>query len=180
MKYYLVALFDKNTYKRLEKIQIELSNKYNLYSKLPKLHITLEIIEDPNLDKLQEIISNILKDYKKFQVKIKDVICFYPPYKSVNLKVDEEGPITDLSKFFNKILGDHKFNVRDNIKDWDLHVSIANTNFSSREWSREEFVQACTLLKSQKCDFWGTIEKIELWSPINDYDKMIIHSYQLK
>lgn len=180
MKYYIVALFDENTYKHLEKIQMELSKKYNLYSKLPKLHITLEVIDEPDINKLQEIISNILKDHKKFQVEINDVICFDPPYKSVNLKVNEGGIITDLSKNFNKTLRAHNFNVRDNIEDWDLHISIANTNFSSREWSQEEFVQACTLLKSQKCNFLGTIEKIQLWSPINDSDKMIIHSYELK
>lgn len=180
MKYYLVALFDEDSYKSIEGIQKNISKKYNLYKNLPTLHITLEVIEDPDIDKLDEILKSILKSYKQFKVEIDDVICFNEPYKSVNLKVENKGYIERLNRTINNKLKINGFNVRKSSSNWDLHISLANTNFASREWSKSEFLNAC--LRTQQDGFYklAKIERIELWKPINNKRDMLIKSYPLK
>ena len=93
MLYYLVALFDKVSYAIIKPLQESISNEYKLYENLPMLHITLAVIEDPDMDKLNEVVKNTLKSYKKFEVHLNGLIKFGEPYRSVNLKVDEESGV---------------------------------------------------------------------------------------
>lgn len=180
MRYYLVALFDNDSYKEIEDFQKSIGKKYKLYKNLPTLHITLEVVGDPNIDKLDEIISKILKPYKRFKVEINDVICFDEPYKSVNLKIENKGYIGRLARVINDTLKLHGFTVRDSIQDWDLHVSLANTNFAVREWSKNEYTAACNKAKSLSFYKLATIDRIELWKPINNKKEMLIKSYHLR
>ena len=65
MTYYLVAVLDDSSYNCIERIQKEICYNYKLFDKkdkLPKLHITIETIDDPDLDKLIKLLSDILKD----------------------------------------------------------------------------------------------------------------------
>ncbi|NEZ47654.1 2'-5' RNA ligase family protein [Clostridium niameyense] len=180
MKYYLVALFDKEDYSKLEKIQRTISKKYKIYKNLPMLHITLEVIDDPNIDKLEQIISKILSPYKKFKVEINGAICFEPPYKSVNLKIENKGYIIRLARVINETLKLHGFKVRGSIDDWDLHISLANTNFANREWSNKEYSAACSNLKSENIKDMVRVNRIELWKPINNRRDMVIKSFPLR
>jgi 2'-5' RNA ligase len=180
MKYYLVALFDNNSYKDIEEVQRNICRKYKIYKNLPVLHITLEIIGDPDMDKLDEIVSKILKPYKKFKVEVSDVICFDEPYKSVNLKVENKGYINRLARILNETLKLHGFDVRDTIQGWDLHVSLANTNYAVREWSKREYNSACNAAKREGFYKLATVDRVELWKPINNKKEMVVKSYQLK
>lgn len=180
MKYYLVALFDTESYNAMEAIQKNICRKYKIYKNIPMLHITLETIEDPDIDKLSDIISSIVKPYKKFKVETNGIICFDPPYKSVNLKIESKGYIIRLARTINEKLRTHGFNVRENIEDWDLHVSLANTNYASREWTSKEYVAACNTAKRDGFYKLAKIERIELWKPINNKKEMLVKSFPLK
>ncbi len=180
MKYYLVALFDKDSYSFVENIQKDICKKYKLYKKLPVLHITLEVIDDPNFDELDKIVSELIKPYKRFKVDINGVICFDPPYKSVNLKVENKGYIIKIAKKLNDKLKSLNFNVRQNIDNWDLHVSLANTNYASRKWSTEEYRIACESTRITDPQRMARIDRIELWKPVNNKKTMTIKSYPLK
>ncbi|MBK5243313.1 2'-5' RNA ligase family protein [Clostridium sp.] len=182
MIYYLVGLFDKVSYEYIKSMQEKLCKKYNLYesdNNLPMLHITLEIITNPNLSDLDISIKHILKDYTKFQVDINGVICFDPPFKSVNLNIKNKGTIYELSKSINTILNSQSFTVRENIENWNLHISLANTNFSDREWSDNEYLSACNLAKDENFSKTVTLDAIELWKPINNKDQMVVKKYSL-
>lgn len=182
MIYYLVGLFDCDSYKYVESLQKTLCEKYSLYSSgtdLPMLHITLEIITDPNLYDLDLTLTNILADYTEFQVELNGVICFDPPFKSVNLNIDNKGTIYELSKKINSILNTQGFNVRENIKNWNLHISLANTTFADREWSDSEYLAACNLAKDENLLKTITVHCVELWKPINDNDEMVVKKYKL-
>ena len=182
MIYYLVGLFDKVSYKHMESMQKSLCEKYNLYktdANLPKLHITLEIITNPNLYDLDVSLKNILKGYTKFEVELNGVICFDPPYKSVNLNIENKGTIYELSKNINSILDLQCFEVREHIENWNLHISLANTNFADREWSNSEYLAACNLAKDEFFSETITVTTVELWKPINDYDQMVVKKYTL-
>ncbi|MBL4930531.1 2'-5' RNA ligase family protein [Clostridium paridis] len=180
MRYYLVALFDDESYKQIEPIQKSISKKHRLYKNLPTLHITLEIIEDPNIEKLDAVLTKIINPYKRFKVELKDIICFNEPHKSVNLKVEKKGYISRLSRNINDTLKLHGFNVRDNIEYWDLHVSLANSNFAQREWKKNEYELACSTAKTQGFYDMAKIDRIELWKPVNNKKEMVIKSYRLK
>jgi 2'-5' RNA ligase len=180
MRYYLVALFDEDSYKEIEIIQKNICKKHKLYKILPVLHITLEIVGDPDMEKLDEVLKKILKTYKKFKVEVSDVICFDAPYKSVNLKIENKGYINRLARIINDTLRLHGFEVRENIENWDLHVSLANTNYAVREWSKQEYAAACNSAKNDGFYKLATIDRIELWKPINNKKEMVLKSYPLK
>ncbi|MBU3110578.1 2'-5' RNA ligase family protein [Clostridium lacusfryxellense] len=180
MVYYLVGLFDKTSYEYIEKLQKSICKKYNLYnsdSNLPKLHITLEVITNPTLSDLDISLENILKNYTKFEVELDGVICFDPPYKSVNLNIKNKGTVYELSKNINSILNSNGFNVREDIENWNLHISIASTTFADREWSNNEYLAACNLVKDESFPKTITVDVVELWKPINNNDEMVVKKY---
>lgn len=182
MIYYLVGIFDKVSYEHMESMQKAICERYNLYSSdtdLPMLHITLEIITNPNVYDLDISLKDILKHYTKFQVEINGVICFDPPYKSVNLNVNNSGTVYELSKSINSILKSQGFNVREHIENWNLHISLANTTFADSEWSDSEYLNACNLAKEENFSETITIHSVELWKSINDKDKMVVKKYAL-
>lgn len=180
MRYYLVALFDNDSYKEIEAIQKSICKKYKLYKNLPVLHITLEIIGNPDINKLDEVLGKIIHPYKRFKVEVNDVICFDEPHKSVNLKIESKGYITRLSRVIADKLRLHGFDIRDTVKHWDLHVSLANTNFAAREWSKSEYASACSKTKNDGFYKLATIDRIELWKPINNKKDMVVKSYPLR
>lgn len=180
MKYYLVALFDKESYSYVETIQRNICRKFKLYKNVPMLHITMEVIDNPDMVKLEEIVYDIIKPYKKFKAEINSSVCFDPPYKSVNLKVEKKGYIIRLTKHINEILSLHGFEVRKNIEDWDLHIPLANINFSLREWANKEYAAACERSTKEKSHRYIKIDRLELWKSISNRKDMLIKSFPLR
>ncbi|WP_461204384.1 AKAP7-like phosphoesterase domain-containing protein [Clostridium sp. DL1XJH146] len=180
MQYYLVGIIDKLSYDKIQELQVNLSKMYNLYDDLPKLHITLEIIKEPSLNELEIDLDFLLKDIKKIPLTIEKGICFNPPFKSVNLKVEKTDEIVRFINMTNSKLKELGYNVRENIENWDLHISIANTNFSNHEWSTGEFNEACNIILNNKYSIHPLIEQIQLWKPINDKDNMVKYNVNLK
>jgi hypothetical protein len=130
--------------------------------------------------KLDEVLMKIIKPYKRFKVEVSDVICFDEPYKSVNLKIESKGYIRRLVRTINDTLKANGFEVRENINNWDLHISLANTNYAIREWSKNEYAAACSATKKDGFYKLATIDKIELWKPINNKKDMVIKTYPLR
>jgi len=179
---YLVALLDSDSYKKIEVIQRELCLKYKLFEvneNLPMLHITLETIENPNLELLNAAIERILKDYSFIDAFCEGIICFEPPYKSVNLKISQEGALKELSSTLNKTLKEIGFNVRKDISSYELHISLANTYFSKKQWTDFEYNTACTYAKDMCCHMKIRINKLQLWKPINNESEMVVYTYNL-
>ncbi|GAA0177191.1 2'-5' RNA ligase family protein [Clostridium sediminicola] len=175
MQYYLVALFDEKSYKKVEYLQKQIADKYNLYEKLPTLHMTLEVIDEAEKDKLIPLLDKILKKYSKFTLKINRGICFDPPYKSVNLKVEKDLDTQSLIYDINSSLKANNFKVRENIEDWDLHISLANIYFSKREWETNEFNNACEYIMDMEFDINPTVSEIQLWKPVNNTSEMVLY-----
>ncbi|HEY5562442.1 MAG TPA: 2'-5' RNA ligase family protein [Clostridiaceae bacterium] len=180
MKYYLVALLDKDSQEIIETMQKSICQKYRLYKNIPMLHITLEILDDPDINYLTEVLSDVLKHYKKFRAEVSGVICFDPPYKSVNLKVENKGYIYRLIKAVNSTLKARGFKVREEIENWDIHISLANTNYAIREWTNNEYNMACETTKDEGFYKLVKIEKVELWKPINNKKEMVVKSFPLR
>lgn len=180
MRYYLVALFDDDSYKQIEPIQKSLSRKYKLYKNLSKLYITLEVIEDPDVKKLDMVLNKIIRPYKRFKVELKDAVCFNEPYRALNLKVESKGYIKKIARNVNEILKLHGFQISDTMNKDTLHVSLANTNFSQKELKKSEYDEACNSGKTESFYNLAKIDRIELWKSSSHKKETIIKSYVLK
>jgi 2'-5' RNA ligase len=180
MKYYLVALFDVESYGAMEKIQKSICQKYKLSKNVPMLHITLETVEDPDIDKLSRVITDILKPYKKFKVETNGIISFDPPYKSVNLKVENKGYIIRLARTINDTLKLHGFNVKEHVDNWDLHIPLASANYTSKEWSSRDYVAASSETKKDGFYRMSRVDRIELWKSVNNRKETLIKSFPLR
>jgi len=180
MKYSIVALFDRESHSQMEFMQKKLCQRYKLYKNVPMLHITLEVIDDPDIDKLSKIISDMLKPYKKFKVETSGIVSFDPSYKSVNLKIEDKGYIIRLARQFNETLRLHGFRVKQNVEDWHLHVPLANSNYPIKEWSNNEYIAASDTTKKQGFKRMSKIERIEIWKSVNNKKDMVVKSFQLK
>ena len=178
MKYYLVALLDKNSNFYMENLQKQVCRKYKLYKNHPALHITVEVIDEPNLDVLDSVISDIIKPYKRFKVELNNAICFDSPYKSITMKVTNKGYITRLSRRLNEKLRFHGFKVRENNEI--LHIALGNTNYSSKKSINEHISINPNEKFTEDPGKMVKIERFELWKAINNRKSLLIKSYPLK
>ncbi len=98
MKYYIVALFDKETYQVISPIQKNISKKFRTTRNSAQPFIPLVSIENPNFDKLTPLVNKIISPYKIFKVNANDLVYPYEQTKSVNLKLDNKGYIKTISR----------------------------------------------------------------------------------
>lgn len=180
MRYYLVALFDKESCLSIEELQKSLCKKYRLYKSSCALHITLDIVGNPDMDKLDKVLTDIINPYKKFKVQINGAMCFSPPYKSIALRIENKGYIIRIARLINETLRLYGFEVIDNAQKFDLHVDLADTNSAVREWSADKYSAACENAKKEEVFKTAKIDRIELWKSINSKKDIVIKSYVLR
>ena len=173
MKYYLVALFDDVSYKNLSPIQRSLSKKYRSNRNSPIPYIPLEVIETPNIDKLNTVMDKILKPYKNFKVELSSTVTLCDSNKTLNLKIEKIGYIKKLDRLIADNLKMHGFNVKNDTND--LHLSLANINYinkDNKKFDTEiEYKPSISTLK---------VNRIELWKISNNRSETLIQTYPLK
>lgn len=173
MKYYLVALFDDVSYKNLSPIQKSLSKKYKGNRNSPIPYIPLEVIENPNLDKLNIVIDKILKPYKNFKIELSSTVIVCNSNKTLNLKIENIGYIKKLDRLIGDNLKMYGFNLKDNNND--LHLSLANINYINKDNKKVdteiEYKPNISTLK---------VNRLELWKISNNRRETLIQTYPLK
>ena len=173
MKYYLVALFDDVSYKNLSPIQRSLSKKYRSNRNSPIPYIPLEVIENPNIDKLNTVMDKILKPYKNFKVELSSTVTLCDSNKTLNLKIEKIGYIKKLDRLIGDNLKMYGFNVKNDNND--LHLSLANINYTNRDNKKFdteiEYKPSISTLK---------VNRIELWKISNNRRETLIQTYPLK
>lgn len=173
MKYYLVALFDDVSYKNLSPIQKSLSKKYKGNRNSPIPYIPLEVIENPNLDKLNIVIDKILKPYKNFKIELSSTVSVCNSNKTLNLKIENIGYIKKLDRLIGDNLKMYGFNLKDNNND--LHLSLANINYINKDNKKVdmeiEYKPNISTLK---------VNRLELWKISNNRRETLIQTYPLK
>ena len=175
MKYYLVALFDDESYKNLNPIQKNLSKKFRANRNSPAPYIPLEVIENPNIDKWDVVVDKIVKPYKNFKVQLIKEVTISENNKTLNIKIQDVGYIKRMNRLMNDTLKLHGFNVEDNSNELPMHISLANLNFIPRDIKKNDgeisFKAKCDTLK---------VDRIELWRFSNNKRETLVKSYQLK
>ena len=173
MKYYLVALFDDVSYKNLSPIQRSLSKKYRANRNSPIPYIPLEVIENPNIDKLNTVIDKILKPYKNFKVELSSTVTLCESNKTLNLKIEKIGYIKKLDRLISDNLKLYGFNIKND--NTDLHLALANINYINRDNKKLdteiEYKPSISTLK---------VNRLELWKISNNRRETLIQTYPLK
>jgi len=178
MKYYLVALFDKDSNEYVEQIQKNLCRKYKLYKSLPLLYIPLEVIGDPDIEKLSKIVTEIIKPYKKFKVLINGAECSNTAVKFANLKVENKGYIVRLTRHFNEKLKVNGFDVKENNTEQDFNIPLTGNFFSNKDIPHRDNINDG--IKSENINRTVTVERIELWRNVNNKKDMMVKKFQLR
>ena len=163
MKYYIVALFDKDSYKTITPIQKNISKKFRANRNSPQPYITLEVLENPNMDKLYSIVEKVIKPYKKFKVELCNDVSINEAQKTVNLSILNEGYIKKISRNLNDTLALHGVHTKDGINNLSISLGIA-----------------CDLIRKDGKNLTLKIDSFEVWKISNNRKETPIKSYELK
>lgn len=177
MKYYIVALFDEETYQVISPIQRNMSKKFRANRNSPIPFIPLTCVENPNLDKFVPVVDKILNPYKSFRINASDLVYLFEPTKSINLKMDHKGYIKRLSRCLFDTLTLNGFNVK---SFGDSFISLANLNYISKDYKKQD-------LKLNFPDIYDNdnfvklrIKSIEIWKLPTVKKNIPIKAYTLK
>ena len=175
MKYYLVALFDDESYKNLSPVQRNLSKKYRANRNSPIPYIPLEVLENPNVDKLNVVIDKIIKPYKHFKVEVSSKVSICDSNKTLNLKIEDVGYIKRLNRLLSDNLQLHGFNVKGIETDENLQLTLANVNYNNKDNKK-----VINQLDSRFNLSTLKVNRLELWKISNTRRETLIQTYPLK
>lgn len=175
MKYYLVALFDDESYKNLSPIQRNLSKKYRANRNSPIPYIPLEVLENPNVDKLNTVIDKIIKPYKHFKVEVSSKVSICDSNKTLNLKIEDVGYIKRLNRLLSDNLQLHGFNVKGIESEEVLQLTLANINYNNRDNKK-----VISPIDSRFNISTLKVNRLELWKISNTRRETLIQTYPLK
>lgn len=179
MKYYLVALFDDESYKNIEPVQRNLQKRYKLPRHQPMLHIPLETIDSPNIEKLDEVLTKILKPYKKFKVELTGDICSLDSNnKFLTLKIQDKGYIKRIYRCINDMLRLHGFSIKEN-SNTQLCIPLSNVN-NLRDSRKVDFQPKLIPIKPNNNCKTVKIDRIEIWKISNSRRETTIKSYSFR
>lgn len=179
MKYELVALFDSETYPVIEQLQKNICRKYRLYKNTHQLYIPIGTIYDPEINKLDTVVTKVLQPYKKFKVKINNNIALNNQNKQVNVQIDDKGYIIRISRNINETLNLNGFNMNTS-EYWHLFVPLASSNYNIKKACGNNSIPFNrSLLKNDYLNF-AKIDRIELWKIIGNRKDTVIKSFPLR
>ena len=183
MKYFLVALFDDQSNSTIQSIQRDICRKYKLYKSSPNLYIPISTITNPDLEKLDVVISKILAPYKNFKVGINNSIGLSENFSQVNLNVYDKGYIFRLARNITDTLDLHSFNVKiDNVKsdDIDLRILLASANHIIKKSCNGSTIAIDDTINKDDFFKFVKVSRLELWKQVNNKKEMLVKTYELR
>lgn len=182
MKYCLIAEFTKESYSNMENIQRYACKKYKLYKRLQNLHIMLETMDEPNIDKLDKIMLEQLKPYKKFKVKVEPNLVYDNDQKAVALKVEQQGYIIRIIRNLCEKLSYNGFKLhyKDSEDLYNLYIPIANGNYQIKNFFEQNNQASNNILEKSVGTALFKIQGFKLCK-LTGYKKIsVIKNYPLK
>ncbi|KIL08313.1 hypothetical protein SR42_04615 [Clostridium botulinum] len=177
MKYYIVAVFDDETYQLISPIQKNMSKKFRGNRNSPVPFIPLCIIDNPNFDKLYPIINKIISPYKVFRIDALDSVYLYDNTRSVNLRIDNRGYIKRISRALSDMLILSGFNI----KTFDeTFVSLSNLGYISKDYKKQDIKLNFPYLYKNNPYIKLKIKKIEVWKIPTSKKDLPLKSFVLK
>ncbi|MBU3146579.1 hypothetical protein [Clostridium sp. CF012] len=180
MKYFLVALFDDGSNATIQNIQRDICRKYKLYKSSPNLYISICAITNPDLEKLDVVVSKFMIPYKKFKVNINNSISLTENFTQVNLKVEDKGYIYRLARSITDTLDLHGFNVKSENDNIDLRILLANANHIIKKSHNGGTIAIDSNLDKDVFFKFAKVCRLELWKQISNKKEMIVKTYDLR
>ncbi|GAA0079248.1 2'-5' RNA ligase family protein [Clostridium sp. CTA-5] len=177
MKYYIVALFDDETYQVISPIQKNMSKKFRASRNSPMPFIPLGIVDNPNLDKLYPIIKKVISPYKSFRIDATDNVYLHDNTKSINLRIENKGYIKRISRSLKDILILNGFNVK---AFDDNFISIANMGYIAKDYKKQDVKLNFPTIYKDNSLVKLRIKKIEVWKIPTQKKDVPLKSYILK
>lgn len=178
MKYYIVALFDEESYEDITPIQKKVSKKFRANRNSPIPHIMLNVLENPNMEKLNSIMEKNLKPYKKFKIQTGDNISLPDNSKTVSLKIDSLGYIKKIERHLSDSLELNGFSSK-NVNSEELSISLGNVNYINKDKKSEPKIML-DQIKKDCTSFTLKIGKFEIWKISNNNRETCVKSFPLK
>lgn len=166
-----------------KQFQEEVNRKYGLYRILPTLHITLESIyvySEEEIETAVRVVDEICRDLQPFPIHVKGFACFGPPYKSVQLHVVKTPPLAELYEKLHQQLIQAGLRLKEYPDEVQFHMTIASPCFAEREWSFDEYSQACEELKSLTVHSGFLLKHLEIWYPEVEPDQRLLACFLLR
>ncbi len=175
MKYYLVAVLDKDSNRELDAVQKTLYRKGKKILKAPYMGIPIDTIEDPDKDKLQATLADLLKPYRYFRVDITGKYVNLPEEKITGLPVTSFGYLKKLQRHLNSFMQLSGFKVsQERADDIDFILSL------SQEKLPREFEATAPLFNTEENKKAFRVEKIELWKTMAAKKDSVVFSIPLR
>lgn len=150
-----------------------MSKRFRANRNSPIPYIPLEVIENPNIDKLNTVMDKILKPYKNFKVELSSTVTLCDSNKTLNLKIENIGYIKKIDRLIADNLKLYGFNIKGG--NDELHLSLANINYLNKDNKKfdsvVEYKPSISTLK---------VNRIELWKISNNRRETLIQTYPLK
>lgn len=180
MKYYIVALFDKDSYDVLNPLQRKFSKKFRANRRSPIPHIALDVIETSNIEKVTPVMEKILKPYKRFKVEFKDSVSVSEPLKAVNLKIENRGYIKKIYRTLTDNFELNGVNVKFHPSD-EIGISLASLNHINKEL-KDQKIENDIACDSDSTNVINTlkIDRLEVWKLSPNKKEVCLKSYELK
>lgn len=179
MKYYIVALFDDNSYEVITPIQKNLSKKFKGNRHSPQPYIALDIMDNPNMDKLCMVLEKVIKPYKKFKIELCDDVIINESMKTVTLKILNDGYIKKISRSLKDTLNLYGIHSKD-FNDNNLAVSLANLTYFNKDNKKFKNDIACDLVRKSEKSITLKVDRFEIWKVSNNRRETCLKSYPLK
>ena len=179
MKYYIVALFDNESYESIIPVQRNISRKFRANRNSPIPYISLSAIENPTVEKLSPVIEKVIKPYKKFKIELCNNVIISESTKTINLKIKDMGYIRKIFRSLSDTLTLHGFNLKSSLED-ELSISLANINYYNRDSKRYEGSMSCELHGKNNKNLTLKVDRIELWKISNNKKETCIKIFELK
>lgn len=180
MRYYLVALLDKESNLLVEAMQRNLCRKYRFHKNVASLYIPVEAVGDPDMEKLIKVIVDMMKPYKKFKVELGEFVDVDINSRTVNINIINKGYICRIVRNINEMLRLHGFDVKERSEKTDLCITIAGASYSHKELSEKQIALNWEAESSEDVHKMVKVDRIELWKSLNNKKDMLIRSFQLR
>lgn len=177
MNYYIVALFDEDTYQVISPIQRNMSKKFRANRNSPMPFVLLTTVEKPNLDKLYPVVDKIVNSYKSFRIDANDSVSLFEPTKSVNLKIEDKGYIKRLSRCLLDQLELNGFAVSNFEENF---VSLANVSYIPKDSKKQEVKLNFPEIYTKDNCVKLRIKSIEIWKLPTVKKNIPLKSYILR
>ncbi|KYH34893.1 hypothetical protein CLTEP_12150 [Clostridium tepidiprofundi DSM 19306] len=178
MKFELVALFDKNTCAGIEELQRNICRKYKIHKSTHPLYIPLGTIFNPDINKLNNIITKVLEPYKKFKVGINNSLTLNNQGKLVNIMIDNRGYIIRIQRNIEDTLSLHGFNI--NNKNNTINIPLALANYNIKKAYNDSGIPVYKYLPKTDHLKFAKIDRLELWRLNGNHRDAIVKSFPLR